>query len=346
MRIHVDYFSYLTGTHPVVQVEKTPVNGPEGITSMNGKFLLPVPLDNDFPILAHKSGAFTGVSAASGSTGSRFTSATPLPLKAGELVTITGTANYNGVHVVRAVDVDLLWFETSVTFVATEAGAWEKGDYVVNGSQETDGYDLASQGMSRLLAAYPMFGNVYFNPLLTEDHVGELDFTFDFVDPDTGETFKPRLQTGRESPLDDSGQYPTHTALLPINTAVSPNRPGLLVSDEIDISAYTLDCDGNPAGTDEFMLWWKLYDHGTTEDVAADFGPLQGVNEPAIRQVLETDPEPTGFSAYISTDGGANWCPVGLLEPVAFCNKTKSIRIAFKNGRLSKSYIASFAVLF
>lgn len=347
MRIHVDYFNYLTGNNPIVQVEKSPVNGPEGRTSMNGKFLLPVPLDEDFPVVGHKSGTFTSVQAAQGS-GVRFTSGAPLPLKAGDLVTITGTANYDGVVVVRELDPDArLWFESGQpTFVVTEAGAWEKGDYVVNSSGEIDGYDLASQAMGRLLAAFPMFGNVYFNPLLTEDHVNELDFTTEFLDPDTGFRYKPRLQTGRGAPLDDSGQFPTHTALLPLNSTVVPNRPGLLMSTEIDISAYTLDCNGDPVGTDEFLLWWKLYDHVTSEDVAADYGPLQGVNEPAIRSVLEMDAEPSGFSAYISTDGGSHWCQVGLLEPVSFCNRSKSIRVAFKNGRDRKVFLASFAVLF
>lgn len=275
MRVQVDFASHLTpvpNQSPVVQVEKVPVLGTDGATAIHGRFLLPVPLDLDFPV--------------------------------------------------------------------------SESDYLLDGAGEIDGNDLASQGMARLLATYPQFGNVYFNPLLTEDHVGELDFTFEFHDPDTDERFTPRFQTGRESPLADSGQMPTHTALLAQNNAVSPARPGLLITDEIDIGPYTLDCDNNPVGTDEFMLWWKLYDFTVSHDIAADYGAQSGKNEPAIRRVMEMDQEPAGFSAYISINNGATWCPVGLLEPVAFCLKTTKFRLAFKNTGTAKRFLASFAVLF
>jgi len=219
--------------------------------------------------------------------------------------------------------------------------------YVLDGAGEIDGGDVSSEGFARMLASYPQFGHIYFNPLLTDDHVDELDFTFSFTDPGTVNVFTPRVQTGREaSAVTETGQMPMATAVLPLNDSVTPNRPGLLVTDAIDIGPYTLDCDGNEVGTDEFMLQWKLYGFSITQDIAADFGAQAGTNTPALRYLQEVEQEPTGFSAYISIDGGASWCEVGLLEPVAFCEKTTEVLIAFKNTGSSKVYIANYALLF
>jgi len=219
--------------------------------------------------------------------------------------------------------------------------------YILHGAGEIDGGDLSSISFAHLLAMYPGFGHIYFNPLLTADNVGELDFTKEFIDQslDPVATFTPRLQTGRE-PGDDEGQMPTHTALLAANSAMDPARPGLIISDLIDIGPYTLDSQGNEVGTDEFMLYWKILGFSVSDDVAADYGALADTNTPAIRQVTEVDQEPDGFSAYISPDDGANWCEVGLLEPVAFVEKTTQIRVAFKNTSSSKVFLAHFAVLF
>lgn len=346
MRIQVDFSSHLSPSpnqSPVVQVEKTPILGEEGQTVINGKFLLPVPLDLDFPVRGVHSGLITGVSSNSGVA---VFASLAHGLKEGDIVSITGTANYDGVFIVSlSIDEDRFSLG-GVAFVADEPGTFQRGDYLLNDAGDIDGNDLASQSMARLLAVYPMFGNIYFNPLLTDEHVDELDFTFDWKEPGTGDIFNPRFQTGREAPLDDSGQYPTHTALLSANNTVSPRRPGLIVTDEIDIGPYTVDCDDKQVGTDEFMVWWKLYDFTTTADIASDFGAQAGKNEPALRYVEETDQEPTDFSAYISIDGGANWCLVGLLEPVAFCEKTTKVMLAFVNTGLAKKYIASFALMF
>ncbi len=349
MRIQVDFSSHLSptpGQSPVVQVEKTPILGTEGATTINGKFLLPVPLDLDYPVVGVHGGLFTGVSDGGVDTGAIFASTPDHLLKEGDIITITGTANYDGVFIVSEVIDDNRWVCGGVAFVIDEPGAFERGDYLLNAAGVIDGNDLASQGMARLLAVYPMFGNVYFNPLLTDDHVGELDFSFSWKDPATGEFFTPRFQTGRESGLSDSGQYPTHTALLQQNNSLTPRRPGLIVTTEIDIGPYTLDCGDNEVGTDEFLVWWKLYDFNTDHDIASDFGAQSGLNDPALRRVEEMEQEPPDFSAYISVDSGANWCPVGLLEPVAFCDKTTKVMLAFRNTGNSKIYLASFALLF
>lgn len=345
MRVYADFSTYLSpgaGQSPVVQVEKVPVMGEEGRAVINGRFLLPMPLDVDFPIVGLLSGAFTSVTSAGSSSVYLHCSANH-GLVMGAIVTITGTGDYDGRWPVSSILSDTA-FEIPVTFVVTRTGAWQSGDYVVNAAGNIDGYDIVSQGMARLLAAFPMFGNIYFNPLLTADHVAELDFTSEFSDP-SGNRFKPRFQTGRE-PAGDSGVYPTHTALLPQNNLVTPARPGLMVTNAIDIGPYTLDCDNEEVGTDEFMLWWKLYEFDVSHDVTSNFGATAGLNEPAVRSVGEMDNEPAGFFAYLSIDGGANWCAVGLMEPVSFCTKTKSVMIAFKNTSDTKRYIASFALLF
>ena len=223
-------------------------------------------------------------------------------------------------------------------------------DYVLDGAGEIDGGDVVSKGFAHLLAAYPQYQNIYFNPLLTGDHVKELvlDRSYHFTDRamSPAATYYPRFQTGRESGVGDAGQMPTHTALYPINEGTTPERPGLIITDEIDIGPYTLDCDLNEVGTDQFMVYWKLYSFDVSHDIAADFGANAGQNVPAKRTLAETEQEPADLTVYITTDDGANWCPVGLLEPIAFCDKTKKIRLAFRNDGASKIFIASFALLF
>lgn len=219
-------------------------------------------------------------------------------------------------------------------------------DYVLDGLGEIDGGDVASISYAHLLAAYPQFGHVYFNPLLTADHVAELDLTATFKDnsstpPNPPTYFPTRAQTGRPAGPPDAGQMPTHTAVLGQNDTVSPARPGVLITQDIDISAYT-----GGVGADEFMIYWYLYQFAVSDDVASEFGALAGTNTPALRRIEETDQEPAGFSAYISTDGGTNWCDAGLLEPVALAEKATEFRVAFVNTSPDKVYLATFAVLF
>jgi len=215
-----------------------------------------------------------------------------------------------------------------------------------------DGDDISSQSFAYLLASFPMYGHIFFNPLIThlniDDSEGGIDLTKTFKDmsntpPDPPVYFSPRLQTGREAGALAFGNYPTHTALLPINdkvTAPGPARPGLLVTKAIDLTPYT-----GTAGTDEFCLYWKLFDFTVSDDHAGDYGVV-GDNTPAIRRIFETDPEPDDLTVYISPDDGIHWCEAGLLEPVAFTSKTTSIRLAFVNRGDSKIYLANYGVMF
>jgi len=222
--------------------------------------------------------------------------------------------------------------------------------HILNGAGQIDGTGVVSESYAHLLALYPMFSNIYFNPLLTSDHVAELvlDQSYYFTDRTLSppSEFYPRFQTGRETGVADPGQMPTHTALMAANGGTTISRPGFIITDEIDISSYTLDCDGNPVGADEFMVYWKLYSFTVSHDIAADAGGLAGTNTPAYRRLVEVDQEPTGFTAYITTDDGANWCAVDRMAPVAYCDKSTAIRLAFRNDSSSKVYIASYALLF
>lgn len=277
MRILVDLRSHLSDPDPapeIIQVQKVP---PIGVAEpINGKYVIPTPLDVDFHI--------------------------------------------------------------------------DEFSHILDGAGNVDSTAVSSQAFAHLLAALPQYRNIYFNPLLTSDHVAELvldqsdHFTDKTVSP--AATYYPRFQTGREDGVPDDGQMPTHTALMPQNNGVTPARPGLIITEEIDIGPFTLDCDGNQVGADEFAVYWKLYAFDVTEDINASAGALAGQNTPALRRIYETAQEPTGFSVYLSTDGGANWCPVGLLENVAFCDKSKRIKLAFLNESASKVFLACYAVLF
>jgi len=229
-------------------------------------------------------------------------------------------------------------------------------DFLIDGSSyilPLDGGDVSSQSYAHLLATYSMFDWIYFNPLLIAENIDELDPTALFKDASWGDPMGPfyppadpmyfpsRFQTGRGLTWGTNpGQMPTHTAVLDMNTTVTPNRPGVMITKEIDISAQT-----GPDGTDEFMVYWQVYSAYTTHDVATD--TCGGINTPAIRYCIsDTDQEPSDFTVYLSPDNGIHWCPVGLLEPVAFWNKTTKFRLAFVNRSRTKVYVASFAVLF
>jgi len=87
-------------------------------------------------------------------------------------------------------------------------------------------------------------------------------------------------------------------------------------------------------------VYWKIYQFECTHDVN------DVANTPALRKILEVDQEPSDLEVFLSVDDGANYFPIGRLEPTAFCVSGTKIRVAFRNTGDVKYYIASYAVMF
>lgn len=218
--------------------------------------------------------------------------------------------------------------------------AVNKDSYLLDGSGDIDGGDVISRAYAHLLNSNPTFDFVYFNPLLTDDHVGELSLTDTITDPSTGTAITPRLATGRGpgGPY-PSGQAPNMTAILPQNNAATPARPGLLLSDVIDISGDV------PGGVTRVAPFWHTLDFSVSADVQAHYGALAGNNTPAIKSVYEATP--TALEVYASADGGASWKAVSRSgASVSFCDPTTSLRLAFVNRGATPIYLNTFALLF
>lgn len=188
-----------------------------------------------------------------------------------------------------------------------------------------DGGDVVSLSMAQLLAQFPMYSYVAFNPLLTASDMDDLDLTATFGSDVT------RAMVGRGTGVLTSGVAPGSVCVLPVNAKVSPNRPGVLVSNTIDISADV------PAGADEFLLWWKFYRWSTSEDTAT---------EPAVRSLIETDSDASGVSVYVSNDDGATWHVAEYLTPTDVVTLGTNVRVAFVNNSADRIYVGGFACLY
>jgi len=200
-----------------------------------------------------------------------------------------------------------------------------------------DGGDVSSLAQAGLLAQYPQYGNIVFNPLLSASDVADLDLST------TGPgSAIARVQTGRGTGPAATGTAPCMTAILSQNAMVTPVRPGCVVTDSIDISAQT-----SGVGADEFMVWWQIYDFSTSHDIRSSYGATSGTNSPAVKSVTETNQEPGDFEVHLSLNDGLAWTQVGRLEPTGFCVKSATLRLAFVNRSTStKRYLAAYSILF
>jgi hypothetical protein len=199
-----------------------------------------------------------------------------------------------------------------------------------------DGGDVWSQAMQALLAQYPMYQYVVFNPLLTATDLADIDLA---ATGPSGNT--PRLSMGRAVGPGVTGQAPNTTTILPINNRVAPPRPGLLVTDTIDIGPMT-----GGAGADEFFVWWKIYGFNSSEDVMSDFGATLGQNIPSFREIIEIDQEPGNFDVFITHDDGATWTQVTRMDPMDLIVFDTRVRLAFRSNRTDRVYLAGYAILF
>lgn len=198
-----------------------------------------------------------------------------------------------------------------------------------------DGNDVSSLAMAALLVQFPMYENILFNPLLTASDIGDLDLTA------TGpSSIITRAQVGRASGL-QAGHAPNMVAVLPQNSGATVARPGCLVTDTIDITAYT-----GGIGADEFMVWWKIYTFETTDDVLSDYGATSGDDEPAVKYITEVDQEPSGWNVYVSNDDGATWTEATRMMPTDLGVFGTDVRVCFRNTSTTKRYLAAYAILF
>ena len=191
-----------------------------------------------------------------------------------------------------------------------------------------------------LLAKYTKFSFVQYNALLVSTDVADLDLTATFpASAAPPVTWATRAQVGRGAGP-DAGLAPNSVAVLPQNNTTTPARPGLLITDTIDISADI------PAGTTEFLVYWKIHEYAVTQDVMTYDGPTPGANEAAIKQLFEVEQSPVDFEVYLSANDGGGYSPVRRLVPCAVCDPGTLIRLAFVNKSPTKRYIASYALLY
>jgi len=206
-----------------------------------------------------------------------------------------------------------------------------------------DGGDLGATLAAALLAQFPMYENIAYNFLLEAADVGDLDLSLAPAVANIGSIpVLTRAQSGRAAGPGSVGMWPNMTAILPQNNFVTPNRPGMLVTDTIDITVPTAG-----AGADEFLLWWNLLEFETDHDIQSDFGGTAGINQPATKSIGEVDQEPAGLQVFLSHDDGATWVgPVGRMEPTDLMTFNTSVRILFTNTGPTKIYLAGYSVMF
>lgn len=199
--------------------------------------------------------------------------------------------------------------------------------------------DLTDAIYEGLLSLYPRYGFVHYNTLVTGSDSGKLDpsavFPYDFGPP--LRTWEVRAQMGRFGAPSDNGLAPNGVKLLAQNTAVVPYRPGLLITDTIDVSADV------PAGVSDVMLHWCIVSHQLSADV---MNYNNNVNEPAQKVAEEVAQAPISLEAYVSTDDGASYQQVSRMIPFSPAVPGTDLRIAFVNRGNTPITLVSYALLY
>lgn len=190
---------------------------------------------------------------------------------------------------------------------------------------------------ARLLAQYPQYAFIRYNPLLQGVHQDLLSSTATVTVPGPS-TYITRAQLGRYTGGTADGLAPMGVALLPANTTNMVVRPGM-------VSTKTINIVGDrPMGTDQYCVYWQLYGLDCTHDVM-DYAP-GGPNTPATKLVTEVDPEPAGLEVYLSVDAGATYAQIRRLQPFAAAAAGTNVRLAFVNKSGTKLCLAAYAVMY
>lgn len=182
---------------------------------------------------------------------------------------------------------------------------------------------------------------VQYNALLSgsgsDSNKLDMTATFPFEPGPPARYWSCRAQVGRFGAPANNGLAPNSVKVLEMNGGVVPPRPGLLITDTIDISSDV------PAGVSSFQVYWKILSTTTSDDVMNYVG---GTNSPAIRTVAEVPQEPTTFEVYASTNDGAGYSRVSRMTPVTTCDVGSKLRLAFVNKGTNPVYLAAYAVLY
>lgn len=187
-----------------------------------------------------------------------------------------------------------------------------------------------------LLRAFPGYRNVSYNALLTSSDLALLDTTatFPFNPGPPVQFWSTRAQTGRV--VAPAGVAPNSVAMLAENPHPNPPRPGLLITDTIDIGPAT-----GGAGANNFLVYWKVYTMSVSED---EMDYSTGINNPALKNLIEVQQDIV--DVYLSVNDGGGYTPVTRLSPCVTCDPGTLVRLAFVNHNPTKVYLAAYAVLF
>ena len=174
-----------------------------------------------------------------------------------------------------------------------------------------------------LLAAYPAYSTLIWNPLLTALAQTQIDSSAVFPDP-VGGNYPSRLQ---------KGSLPNSLAIIEKNSAMS--RPGVVITQE-----YTL-----PTPAQTFVVYYRVGAVSWSADtVPTGLDPI--ANSGGKKYLNVADQTPADFTVYISADNGSSYQEAERLVPVSFGATTSSIRLAFVNNSDTKLNLLSYGILY
>lgn len=192
---------------------------------------------------------------------------------------------------------------------------------------------------NQLLARNPRYGFIHHNALVTDADSGELDLTAGITlgEGPTAQNWISRAQVGRSGSISHNGLAPNSVCILPANAGVTPVRPGVLITDTLDVSG------DRPDGVTDVMIYWRILQFSTSHDV---MNYTSGTNTPAIKTLTEPDQSMDDFEVYVSVNDGTGYTRVNRLQPHTPCDSGSRIRVAFVNHGTTPIYLAAYAVLY